>query len=165
MFGLNLSVSERVWNGIVRHIVCNTNIPSEEKHAKTVNVSLVVRRCVDAVDGRLEEVSSQSLQRIADVDSDGLVLRLDPLPLLLRVQDLQSGNGLAEEKCDASKISVTWRVKLADLRVELRRASSVVHVSEMIFSLDVVLVVFDQLIFIGEFEDDGKEAKELVYHF
>ena len=90
------------------HGVCNGNIPGKEQHAKTVNVSLVIRRCVNTVNGRLEEVASQSLQGIADVDRDGLVLRLDPLPLLLRVQDLQSGNRLTEEKCDTSKISVTW---------------------------------------------------------
>jgi len=108
------------------------------------------------VNRRLEEVASQSLQRIADVDCDGLVLRLDPLPLLLRVQDLQGGNRLAEQKCDTSKIGMAWRVKLANLCVEFRRTSSVVHVSEMILSLDVVLVVFDQLVFVGEFKDDGK---------
>jgi hypothetical protein len=39
------------------------------------------------------------------------------------------------------------------------------HVSEMILSLDVVLVVFDQLIFVGKFEDDGEETKKLDYHF
>lgn len=39
------------------------------------------------------------------------------------------------------------------------------HVSEMVLSLDVVLVVFDQLVFVGKFEDDGKEAEELDYHF
>jgi len=60
------------------------------------------------VDGRPEEVASQSLQRIADVDRDGIVLRLDPLPLLLRVQDLQSSNRLTEQKCDTSKIGVAW---------------------------------------------------------
>ena len=51
-------------------------------------MSLIVRWGVDAMDRRLEEVASQSLQRVADVDRDGLVLRLDPLPLLLGVQDL-----------------------------------------------------------------------------
>jgi hypothetical protein len=29
----------------------------------------------------------------------------------------------------------------------------------MILSLDIVLVVFDQLIFVGKLEDDGEEAK------
>jgi len=77
------------------------------------------------MDRRLEEVTSQSLQRVADVDRDGLVLRLDPLPLLLRVQNLQSGDGL------------------------------------VVFALDVVLVVFDELVFVGQLEDDGEEAEEL----
>jgi hypothetical protein len=92
---------------IARHGVCNGNIPSEEKYAQTVNVSLVIRRRVNAVDGRLEEVASEGLERIANIDCDGLVLWLYPLPLLLRIQDLQSSNRLAEEKCDTSEISVT----------------------------------------------------------
>lgn len=61
---------------------------------------------MNAVDGRLEEVASESLQRIADVDRDRFVLRLNPFPLLLGVQDLQSGNRLAEKKCDTSEIGV-----------------------------------------------------------
>jgi hypothetical protein len=35
----------------------------------------------------------------------------------------------------------------------------------MILSLDVVLVVFDQLVFVGKFEDDGEQAKEFDYDF
>ena len=41
--------------------LCNVNVPSKEQHAKTVNVSLVIRRRVNTVNGRLEEVASQSL--------------------------------------------------------------------------------------------------------
>lgn len=44
---------------------------------------LIIGRRMDTVNRRLEEVASQSLQRIADIDRDGFVLRLDPLPLLL----------------------------------------------------------------------------------
>jgi hypothetical protein len=75
---------------------CNANVPGKEQYAKTVDVSLVVRRRVDAVDRRLEEVASKSLQCVADVDCYCLVLGLNPLPLLLRVQDLQSSDRLAE---------------------------------------------------------------------
>ena len=109
--------------------------------------------------------ASQSLQRVADVDRDGLVLRLDPLPLLLRVQDLQSSDRLAEEKRDAAQVSVAWRVELADLLMNLRRARRIVHVAKMVFTLDVVLVLFDELIFVGEFEYDGEEAEKLDDYF
>ena len=124
-------------------------------------MSLIVRRGVDTMNRRLEEVASQSLQRVADVDRDGLVLRLDPLPLLLRIQNLQSSNGLAEEKRDTAQVGVTRRVELANLLVNLRRARCVVHVAKMVFTLDVVLVLFDELIFVGQFENDGEQAEEL----
>ena len=114
---------------------------------------------------RLEEVASQSLQRVADVDRDGLVLRLDPLPLLFRVQNLQSSNWLAEEKRDTAQVSVAWRVELANLLVNFRGARSVVHVAKMVFTLDVVLVLFDELVFVGEFEYDGEEAEKLDDYF
>jgi len=40
-----------------------------------------------------------------------------------------------------------------------------VHVSQVILSFDIVLVVLDQLVFVGKFEDDREEAKELNHHF
>ena len=128
-------------------------------------MSLIVRRGVDTMNRRLEEVASQSLQRVADVDRDGLVLRLDPLPLLLRIQNLQSSNGLAEEMRDTAQVGVTRRVELANLLVNLRRARRIVHVAKMIFTLDVVFVLFDELVFVGEFEDDGEEAEKLDDYF
>lgn len=39
------------------------------------------------------------------------------------------------------------------------------HVAEVIFAFDIVLVVLDELILIGKFEDDGEEAKELDDNF
>jgi hypothetical protein len=72
---------------------------------------------------------------------------------------------LAEEKRDAAQVGVAWRVELADLFVDLRGAGGVVHVAEVVFAFDVVLVVFDELVFVGEFEDDGEEAQELDDYF
>ena len=128
-------------------------------------MGLIVRRGVYAVDRRLEEVARQSLQSVADVDRDGLVLRLDPLPLSLRVQNLQSSDGLAEEKRDASQVGVAWRVELTDLLVDFWGAGCVVHVAEVVFACDVVLVVSDELVFVRQFEDDGEEAEELNDYF
>ena len=56
---------------------------------------------------------------------------------------------------------MAWRVELADLLMNLRRARRIMHVAKMVFTLDVVLVLFDELIFVGEFEYDGEEAEEL----
>jgi hypothetical protein len=40
-----------------------------------------------------------------------------------------------------------------------------VHVSEVVLSLDVVLVVAHELLFVGEFEEDGEEAEEFFDYF
>lgn len=82
-------------------------VPGEIEHTKTVNVCLVIRRRVNAVNGRLEEVGSQSLQSITNVDGDGLVLWLDPLPLLLRVQDLKRSDRLTEQEGNTAQIGVS----------------------------------------------------------
>jgi hypothetical protein len=56
---------------------------------------------------------------------------------------------------------VAWRVELANLLVNFRGSRCVVHVAEVVFTLDVVLVLFDELVFVGKFENDGEEAEEL----
>lgn len=138
-------------------------LPSKVEDAEAVHVSLIVRWGVYAVHTRLEVVTSQSLESVADVDGNSLVLRLNPLPLVLRVQNLQSSDGLSEKKRDTAEISVARRVKLADLAVQLWRASLVMHVAEVIFALHIVLVVFDELVFVFELKDDGEETEELHY--
>lgn len=126
-------------------------------------MGLIIGRRVYAMHTRLEIVTSERLKSVADVDGDSLILRLDPLPLLLRVQDLQSSDWLPEKQRDTSEISVSWRVELADLTVQLRRAGGVVHIAEMILALDIVLVLLDELVFVFEFENDGKETQKLHY--
>jgi hypothetical protein len=83
LLGLRLSVSKYPEDGSRQDDACKADIPGEEEHTETIDMRLIIRRRVYAMDRRLEEVSSEGLQRIADVDRDGLVLRLDPLPLLL----------------------------------------------------------------------------------
>lgn len=39
------------------------------------------------------------------------------------------------------------------------------HITEMIFSLDVVLVVTHELIFVGEFKEDSEEPEKLFDYF
>jgi hypothetical protein len=40
-----------------------------------------------------------------------------------------------------------------------------VHVAEVVFALDVVLVGADELVFVGKFEEDCEEAEEFDYDF
>ena len=39
------------------------------------------------------------------------------------------------------------------------------HVPQVVFTLDIVLVVADELIFVRKFEHDGKEAKKRDHNF
>jgi hypothetical protein len=39
------------------------------------------------------------------------------------------------------------------------------HISQVVFALDIVLVVLDELVFVRKFEHDGKEAEKLDYNF
>jgi hypothetical protein len=41
--------------------VCKADVPGEEKHAETINMRLIIRRRVYAMDRRLEEVTSKGL--------------------------------------------------------------------------------------------------------
>ena len=57
------------------------------------------------------------------------------------------------------------RVQASDLFVDLSAAGCVVHVAEMVLAFDVVEMVADELILVGEFEEDGEEMKELFDNF
>lgn len=48
------------------------------------------------MDTRLDKTTSQSSQGIAGINRDGSILRTDPFPLALGVEDLQCSNWLAE---------------------------------------------------------------------
>lgn len=56
-------------------------------------------------------------------------------------------------------------VQSAKLLVLLLASGGIVHVAEVIFAFDVVLVGADELVFVGEFEEDCEEAEEFDYDF
>lgn len=56
-------------------------------------------------------------------------------------------------------------VQGAELLVVLLASGGVVHVAEVVFAFDVVLVGADELVFVGEFEKDCEEAEEFDYDF
>lgn len=128
-------------------------------------MSLIRWRCMHTMDTRLDKPTRQSRQGITSVDRDGPILRTHPLPLALRVKDLQSCNGLAEKQSDSSQVGMAGAVQIADSSVLVCTAGCVVHVAEMVFAFGVVLVIADELVFVWEVEEDGKEAEELFDYF
>lgn len=139
--------------------------PSKVQNSQPIDMSLVRGRSMHTVDARLDQSSSQSRERITGVDGDGAVLGLDPLPVALRVEDLQSGNRLAEQKRDGAQVGVAGRVELSNLRVVLGAPGSVVHVAKVVLSLDVVVMFADELVLVGELEENSEEAEELDDYF
>lgn len=81
------------------------------------------------------------------------------------IQDLKPTHGLAEQERDGAQISVAGGVHLPDQLILFRRPRGVVHVSQVVLALDVVLVLPDELILIVEFEKQRKELEKLDNDF
>lgn len=86
------------------------SLPSKVQHSETINVCLISRWSMHSVYTALDVSTSQSSQGIAGVDSDCGILRLDPLPLAFRVQDLECGDRLAEEESYTAQVCVAGAV-------------------------------------------------------
>jgi hypothetical protein len=56
-------------------------------------------------------------------------------------------------------------IQVADKFILFGAARGIVHIPQVVFPLDVVLVVADELVFVGEFEEDGEEAEEFRNDF
>ena len=128
-------------------------------------MSLIRRRRMHAMDTRLDKPTRQRRQGIAGVDRDGSILRTHPLPLALRVKNLQGCNGLAEKQSDCSQIGMAGAVQIADSSVLVCTAGCVVHVAEVVFAFGVVLMIADELAFVWEVEEDGEETEKLFNYF
>ena len=113
------------------------------------------------MDAGFNVAARQCCQRIAGVDGDGSILRLDPFPVALGVEDLECGYRLAEEQSHATKIGVAGTVKLSHFLVLFRSTRGVVHITEMILAAVIVKVILDELFFIGQLKQQSEEAQQL----
>lgn len=113
---------------------------------------------MDAMDAGFDQPASERRQGVARVDGDGGVLRPDPFPLALRVENLERGNRLTEEERDRAEVSVARRVQIADLLIVLGAARSIVHVPQVVLAFHIVLVVAHELVFVRELEEESEEA-------
>lgn len=73
-------------------------------------MSLVCRGSVDPVDTGFDQTPSQGCQCIAGVDSNCTVLWTNPLPLALRVEDLERRDWLSEKQSNGTQVGVTSTV-------------------------------------------------------
>lgn len=139
-------------------------LPGKVQNSETIDVGLVCGRRMHSVDATLDVSSSQRSQSVTSVDGNSGVLRLDPSPLSLGTENLQSSDRLTEEQSDAAEIGVAGTVEFADFLILFVGTSGVVHVPEMVFAAVVVAVIDDQLVLVWKLKEDGKEAKELRDH-
>ena len=109
---------------------------------------------------RLEIPARHGGESIADINRDRFILRPHPLPLIPRVQNLKSRDRLPEQERHTPQIRMAGGVQLADLSILLGTAGGVVHIAQVVFTLDVVLVASDELVFVRQFEHDGEEGEE-----
>lgn len=117
------------------------------------------------MDTRLDETTRQSSQGITGIDRDSTILRTNPFPLAFGVENLQCGNWLAEEKRDGSQVCMTRAIQIAYVFVDFLATRGVVHVTEVVFAFDVVLMVMGELVFVWELEENGEETEEFLDYF
>jgi hypothetical protein len=101
-----------------------------------------------AVNGGFDITTSKVTESVAGVDSQTTVERLDPLPLARKVVfDLQSSDGLPEQKSDCAEIGVPWGVQrfgLEEVFPLLWAVGAVLHVTEVVFRFVLVFVDFSE---------------------
>lgn len=122
------------------------------QNTQAVDVRLVSWRRVYSVYTTLDQAARQCRQRVTSVDRDCAVLRFHPLPLALRVQDLQRCYRLAEQQRYGTEVRVAGPVQVAYLLVLFGAARCIVHVPKVVFPLHVIQVVPDQLVLVGELQ-------------
>lgn len=127
--------------------VCWLYLPCKIQDTESVNVRLVRGRSMHAMHARLDVPARQRRQRVARVDGDGRVLRLDPLPLAFRVENLQRTHRLSEQQRYAAQVRMAGAVQLAHFLVVLGAARCVVHVPQVVLALVVVEMVTYELVF------------------
>lgn len=135
--------------------------PHKVQDAETVNFGLIRGRGDNTVNAALEEAIRQELESIGNIHSDAAVVRLNPLPAAIGSADLQSGDGLAEEKGQAPKVGVPFDPNVVKLGIGGRITRVVLHVPEMTVRDGLLVPVTDGKIILGKLEDDGKQSQKL----
>ena len=77
------------------------------------------------------------------------------------VFDLETSNGLTEEKSPTSEVCVTTSDKFPKFCVFFWGVLAVLHIAKVIFTLDLVLVAGSEVVF-WKLESDGKQDVEGV---
>lgn len=83
------------------------------------------------MDAALQVAVGPELQRVGDVDGDAARVRFHVLPGAVGHDDLEGGDGLAEEERQAAEVGVAAAVDVFVPGVYFGRAGAVVHIAEM----------------------------------
>lgn len=142
--------------------------PREVDQAQPRAVRLVPRRPDDAVHRALEVATAQELQRVRDVDDDGVPRRPHVPPPALGRLHLQARDRLVEQERQRVVVGVSPRPDITRRRVLVPRTRVVLHVPQVLEPLGAVAVppheevLVVQLEHVGEEPEQGQE--EVVVH-
>lgn len=113
------------------------------------------------MDTALQKAVCPELQRIGDVDRDGLVDGLDVLPRPVGGLDLQRSHRLAEQQRDGAKVGVAAGHDILVPLVLLGGARAVDHVPQVAVAAPVVAVSVDQVL-LRQLQQRRDDAEDLV---
>lgn len=82
---------------VVTCSIRNADVPSEVQNSQTIEMSLIVWRSMHTVNTRLYEPTCKRSKSVTGINRNSAILRTNPFPLTLRVEDLKRSNGLSEE--------------------------------------------------------------------
>lgn len=123
-------------------------------------VGLVLGRAHDAVHRALEEAAAEELERVGDVDDDGITRAPNVPPAPAGHLDLEPRDGLVEEEGQGVVVGVPSGPDVAAPGVVGAGARVVAHVAQVLEPLGVVAVAGGEVLVVAELEGGGEEAQE-----
>lgn len=130
----------------------------DEAHPRLV--SLILGRAHDAVHRALEVPAAEELERVGDVDDDGVARAPDVPPPAVGHLDLEPRDGLVEQERQGVVVGVAAGPDVAPLGVVGARPRVVLHVAQVLETLGVVAVAARKEVVVAELEGGGEEAQE-----
>lgn len=101
---------------------------------------------------------------VREIDSDGARLSRSIRPIPIIAQNLEASDRLSEKQRNGSKISVASCLAITTELVLLRSARVVNHVPEVVFTLLLIRVLFNEILLVWKLQDDSEEAEQRKHY-
>lgn len=134
--------------------------PRKVDQAQPRAAGLVLGRPDDAVHRAPEVPAAQELERVGDVDDDGIPRRPDVPPLALGRLHLQARDRLVEQERERVVVGMPPRPDVAPRGVLAPRPGEVLHVAQVLEPLGVVAVPPDEEVLVVQLQHAREEPEE-----